>query len=220
VTRAAPSLSLVIADDHPLLLEGMVRVLRAERDLNVRASCNSGGEALQAIRLHQPAVAILDVAMPDMTGLQVMAALNAERSPTKVVFLTANATDANIFSMVEGGAFGLLLKDTAIEGVVSCIRQVAGGRRSFPPDMITAALERETGRRTRLDQFVQALSAREREILPLVAKGLENKEIAHRLGLSEGTVRLHMHHIYQKTEIGSRAALIAMALAYSEMADQ
>lgn len=220
MTRAARSIALVIADDHPLLLEGIVRVLRAEHDLNVRASCNNGGEALQAIREHRPAVAILDVAMPDMTGLQVMAALNAEGSATRVVFLTANATDANIFSMVESGAFGLLLKDTAIDGLLSCIRQVAGGRRSFPADTITAALERETGRRARLEHFVQALSAREREILLLVAGGSENKEIAHQLRLSEGTVRLHMHHIYQKTGIGSRAALIAMALAYSEMADR
>lgn len=211
-------ISVVVADDHPLLLEGIVRVLGAERDLVVCACCRTGSEALQAIRQHQPAVAILDVVLPDMTGLQVMTTLMAEGCPTKIVFLTANATDANIFAMVEGGAFGLLLKDAHIDGVVRCIRQVALSRRSFPPDIISAALEREVGRRERLDYFVQTLSARECEILLLLAKGLENKEIAYRLRLSDATVRLHMHHIYQKTEIGSRAALIALAIAYSEIA--
>ncbi len=217
---AAPGISLVVADDHPLLLEGIVRVLSAERDFNVRACCYTGAEALRAIRQHQPSVAILDVALPDMTGLQVMRELRAEECATKIVFLTANATDANIFSMVEGGAFGLLLKDTHIDELVRCIRQVVSGRRSFPPETITAALEREIGRREKLDYFVQVLSAREYEILLLAAKGLENKAVAHQLRLSEGTVRLHMHHIYQKTGIGSRAALVAMALAYSEIVNQ
>jgi len=218
--RNEQTISLVVADDHPLVLEGIVRVLGAEQDLTVCAYCRTGAEALQAIRQHRPTVAILDVVLPDMTGLQVMRALMAEGCATKIVFLTANATDANIFAMVEGGASGLLLKDTHIDGVVRSIRQVAGGRRSFPSEIMTAALGREVGRRERLDYLMQTLSAREYEILQLVAKGLENKEVAYRLRLSEATVRLHMHHIYQKTEIGSRAALIALALAYSEIVNQ
>ncbi|MEW6641873.1 MAG: response regulator transcription factor [Pseudomonadota bacterium] len=215
-----PKISLVVADDHPLVLEGIVRVLGAEHDLTVCECCRTGSEALRAIRQHKPSVAILDVVLPDMTGLQVMKMLMAEGCATKVVFLTANATDANILAMVEGGAFGLVLKDAHIDGIVHCIRQVASARRSFPSDIIAAALEREIGRRERLDYFVQILSARECEILLLVAKGLENKEIAYRLRLSEATVRLHMHHIYQKTEIGSRAALIALAIAYAEFVKQ
>jgi two-component system nitrate/nitrite response regulator NarL len=210
-------ISLVIADDHPILLAGIARVLQAEPDFDVLASCQGGAAALEAIRLHQPALAILDIVMPDLSGLQVLSILKAENSPTRVVFLTAHATDANIFSVIEGGASGLLLKDTSIGELMACIRQVAGGQRSFQRDMITAALDREVGRRARLEQFARTLSARERDILSHLARGLENKEIAHRLHLSEGTVRLHVHHIYQKTGIASRAALSAMALAYFEM---
>ena len=208
---------LVIADDHPIVLEGIARVLEAEPDFEVRAKCSSGTHALSAIREHRPDVAVLDIVMPDMSGLDVLTRINSEGLDTKTIFLTANATDAHILALIENGARGLLMKDAAISELPFCIRKVAGGERHFPNDIVTAAIERETGRRLVGEQFERVLSAREREIALLVAEGLPNKDVARRLNLSEGTVRIHVHNIYQKTGIGSRTALVALTLMHRDL---
>jgi len=162
-------------------------------------------------------VAVLDIVMPDMTGVEVLAQMNSEGSETNVIFLTANASDAHILAVIEQGAKGLLLKDTAISDVARCVRSVAEGSRIFPIDLVNAAIERETGRRSVGEQLERTLSVREREVVLLVAEGLPNKEVARRLNLSEGTVRIHVHNIYQKTGIASRAALTALALTHRDV---
>src|SRR5262249_15235069 len=159
----------------------------------------SGSEVLSAVRQHRPDVAVLDMVMPDMDGLAVMAEINEVSPETKVLFLTANATDTHILGLIEQGARGLLLKDGDISELAPCIRTVAGGGRHLPVDLVTEAVERETGRRAVREQFTGVLSVRERRVLLLVAEGLPNKEVARRLNLAEGTVRIHMHNIYQKT---------------------
>jgi two-component system, NarL family, nitrate/nitrite response regulator NarL len=208
---------LVIADDHPIVLEGIAKVLEAETDFDMCAKCSNGTDALRAIREHRPDVAVLDIVMPDLSGLEALARINAERLDTKVVFLTANATDAQILALIEQGARALLMKDTAIGELPLCIRTVAQGGRHLPSDLVSAAIERETGRRLVGEHFERVLSAREREVVLLVAEGLPNKEVARRLNLSEGTVRIHVHNIYQKTGIGSRAALTALALTHRDL---
>ena len=211
------AISLVVADDHPIVLEGIVKVLESESDFKVCASCQNGVDAMRAIQHHRPNVAVLDIVMPDMTGLQVLAQMNSAGSETNVIFLTANASDAHILAVIEQGAKGLLLKDTAISDVARCVRSVAEGARIFPVDLVNAAIERETGRRSVGEQLERTLSPREREVVLLVAEGLPNKEVARRLNLSEGTVRIHVHNIYQKTGIASRAALTALALTHRDV---
>ena len=211
------TITLVIADDHPIVLEGIAKVLEAETGFEVNAKCTSGTDALRAIRELRPDVAVLDIVMPDMSGLDVLAHINSEGLRTRVVFLTANATDTHIFDLIEKGASALLVKDVAISEVVRCVKSVVEGTRVFPTDLVNAALERETGRRSVGEQLERSLSAREREIALLVAEGLPNKEVARRLNLSEGTVRIHVHNIYQKTGIGSRSALTALALMHRDL---
>ena len=213
--RNPEQISLVLADDHPFLLEGIARVLEAESDLCVVAKCRDGMEGLDAIRQLKPNIAVLDIAMPGLSGLQVLQVVNNERLTTRVIFLTATATDQNIFTLIENGASGLLLKDTAVAELIACIKQVSAGSKYLPKELISAALERETGKRIAL-RHIEELTGREREILFLLGEGLANKEIAYRLGLAEGTVRIHVHNIYQKTGIPNRTALIAAALAYLE----
>jgi DNA-binding NarL/FixJ family response regulator len=213
--RDPAQISLVLADDHPFLLEGIARVLDAEPGLSVVAKCRDGVEGLEAIRRLKPHIAVLDIAMPGFSGLEVLQVVNNEQLPTRVIFLTANATDLNIFTLIENGASGLLLKDAAVAELVTCIKQVSNGSKYLPKELISAAIERETGKRTEL-RHIEELSGREREILFLLGEGLPNKEIAYRLGLAEGTVRIHVHNIYQKTGIPSRMALITAALAYLE----
>jgi DNA-binding NarL/FixJ family response regulator len=152
---------------------------------------------------------------PGLNGLEVLQVVNNEQLATRVIFLTANATDQNIFTLIENGASGLLLKDAAVAELVTCIKQVHAGSKYLPKELISAAIGRETGKRTAL-RHIEELTGREREILFLLGEGLANKEIAYRLGLAEGTVRIHVHNIYQKTGIPSRMALIAAALAYLE----
>ena len=208
--------SLVIADDHPVVLEGIARVLASESDFEVLAKCVNGTAALQAIQSHRPDIAVLDISMPEMNGLEVIARMISEGMTTKVIFLTANATDGNILALIEQGASGLLLKDSAISELAQCIRIVANGERQFPRDLVTAAVERETGRRSVGENFERVLSPRERGVLLLLAEGLSNKDVARRLNLSEGTVKIHVHNIYQKTGISSRTALAALALTHRE----
>jgi two-component system nitrate/nitrite response regulator NarL len=183
----------------------------------VWAKCLTGEGVLRAIRERNPDIAVLDIVMPDMGGLDVIGQIAREKLPTKVIFLTANATDAHILAIIEHGARGFLMKDAAIGELATCIRAVANGERYLPPEIVTAAVEREIGRRAVAEQFARVLSGREREVLLLIAEGLPNKEVARRLSLSDGTVRIHMHNIYQKTGIASRPALTAMALAHRKL---
>jgi two-component system nitrate/nitrite response regulator NarL len=217
MSRIQQNVRLVIADDHPIVLEGIAKVLEAENDFELCAKCSSGADALRAVREHRPDVVVLDIAMPGISGLDALTHINAEALDTKTIFLTANATDSHILALIERGARALLMKDTAIGELADCIRQVAKGGRLFPNDIVDAAIERETGRRLAGAQFERVLSTREREVTLLVAEGLPNKEIARRLSLSEGTVRIHVHNIYQKTGIGSRAALTALALTHRDL---
>src|SRR3712207_1869631 len=207
---------VVLADDHPVVLSGLRMLLQADRSINVIAACSNGAAALQSIRDHQPEVAVLDISMPDLTGLDVLQAVSQNQIPTRVVFLTASATDDQIVTAIARGARGILLKDTAPETLLECLHKVAAGDRWLPPELVDAALEREAGRRLRGDQIEDLLTAREREVLLLVAEGLSNKEIARRINLSDGTVKIHLHNIYQKLGTPNRTAVAVLALTYRD----
>ena len=204
-------ISLVIADDHPIVLEGIVGVLSAENDFRVVAKCRTGTGAFRAITDLKPEVAVLDIAMPEMNGLEILIKLRAEGAETKIILLTANTTDRQLLSGIEHGARALLLKDAPLTDLAETIRRVAAGARCFPSDLVDAALARQIGGESAGDRLA-GLSAREREVMRLVAEGLVNKEVGQRLNLSEGTVKIHLHNIYQKTGIGNRTALAALVL--------
>jgi len=167
--RDPGQITLVLADDHPFLLEGIARVFDAESGLSVVAKCKDGVEGLEAIRRLKPDIAVLDIAMPGLTGLQVLQAVNNEQLATRVIFLTANATDQNIFTLIENGASGLLLKDAAVAELVTCIKQVSAGSKYLPKEMVSSAIERETGKRIAL-RHIEDLTGREREILFLLGR--------------------------------------------------
>ena len=210
------SISIVVADDHPVVLHGLADVLRSNPDMNVVAACSDGATALEAIRKWSPNVAVLDIAMPVLSGLDVLASITADGLATKVVILTATASDAQLLHAIAAGAQGIVLKEEAITELVQCIRTVAEGRPWLPSDLVNAALERETGRRSESQRLTQTLTSRERQIMLLVAEGLSNKAVGRQLELSEGTVKIHLHNIYQKLQVNNRTTLAALAIAYRD----
>ncbi|WP_207541312.1 response regulator [Sabulicella rubraurantiaca] len=211
-----PRMKVVLADDHPIVLSGLKGLIQTDTAFEIVATCRDGNSALEAIRTLRPDLAVLDVSMPNLTGLDVLGALASERLEVKVVFLTASATDDQIVTAVARGARGILLKDAAADALLECLHTVAAGSRWLPPDLVTSAMEREAGRRVEVDRLKTSLTPRERELVILVAEGLSNKEIARRLSLAEGTVKIHLHNIFQKLGVANRTAMTALALTYRD----
>ena len=206
MTVARPT-RLLIADAYPILVRGLEALLSANKDFEVVATCLNGVEAREKIQAVEPDLAVLDLAMPGLTGLDLLAALCREGSRVRVVLLTAAATDQQIVQAVADGAWGLVLKDATAEDLLACLRSVVNGARWLPPALVDAALDREAERRRERGVSDVTLTAREREIAALVATGLSNKAIARTIGLSDGTVRIHLSNIYQKLGVSNRTAL-------------
>jgi two-component system, NarL family, nitrate/nitrite response regulator NarL len=208
-------ISIIVADDHPVVLCGVLRVLRREPDFKVLASLSEGSAALKAIRELGPDLAVLDVRMPGMDGLAILSEMG-ESSATRVVLLTATATDAQIAAAIRYGARGVVLKQCAADRLVECIREVAAGRHWFPADLVNETPDRASERSAEEDRREQTLTVRERQIITLVAEGLSNKQVGRHLNLAEGTVKIHLHHIYDNIGVPNRTALAAVALGRRE----
>lgn len=210
------ALRVVLADDHPVVLGGLRALIQTDPMFEVVSSCPDGKVALQVILEVQPELAILDISMPILTGVEVLAEISTRKLKTRVIFLTASAHDHQIVEAVQHGAYGLILKGAAADTLLECMRSVSSGIRWIPSDLVTAALKREEERRARRSQVQEALTPREREIVVLVSEGRSNKEIARRLGLTDGTVKIHLHKIYRKLDVSNRTALAALALSYRD----
>lgn len=203
------SIRVVIADDHPIVLDGLEQLFSLEPDLEVVARCQNGDAALEAVREHDPEVLVLDLRMPQRGGLGVIRTLRDEKRDTRVVVLTAALAEDEVFEAVQLGAKGVVLKDMAPTLLLDCVRQVAAGGDWLDHEVTRRALERASARGG--GSTVSSLTPRELEIVRLVAEGLRNKEIAERLSISEGTVKIHLHSIYEKLQIGGRVELSVFA---------
>src|SRR3954468_18515097 len=189
---------VVLADDHPIVLRCLQALLQDQPGGEIVASAPDGAAALELIRAHEPHMAVLDINMPQLAGLDVLEAIEREGLDTRVVLLTGTASDEQIATAVERGAWGLLLKEQALDTLTECLRAVAAGRRWLPEEIVAPAVRRTTERRKNVVQLRRVLTAREYEIAGLVAEGLSNKHIARLLKLSEGTVKIHLHNMYEK----------------------
>jgi RNA polymerase sigma factor (sigma-70 family) len=177
-----------------------MKVLEAEDGFEVVACCSDGTSCIEAIRNLVPDIAIVDMLLPGLTGLEILAIANSESLSTRLVFFTASIE----------GAYGLIPKDVEIESLVQSLRLVADGQRLLPLSDQTAS--REERNIAVLDNALTVLTDREQQIMRLVSEGLSNKEIGRRLNISDGTIKQHLHHIYQKLEIGNRTVLAALAI--------
>jgi DNA-binding NarL/FixJ family response regulator len=200
-------ITLVIADDHPLILDAMENLFRLEKDFQVVARCLEGDAALNAVRQHQPDILVLDIQMPAKDGLVVLREMRNEQLPTRVVILTATLDEEGLTEAVRLGVRGLVLKELAPKLLVECIRKVHGGALWLEKRLVSSALEKLLQRETARNEAAQVLTPREIEIIEQVAAGLRNMEIGQKLFISEGTVKIHLHNIYQKLGVDSRTKL-------------
>jgi len=203
---------VVIADRHPVVLEGLTKVLGSEDGLEIVASCNDGTRCIETIRNLVPDIAILDISMPGLTGLEILTIVNSERLPTRLVFFTASIEDRELVMSAAAGAYGIIPKDAELEILVQSLRQVADGQRLLPLPSDQAVSQVQSAIAV-TENALTVLTDRERQIMCLVSEGLSNKEIGRRLNIADGTIKQHLHHIYQKLEISNRTVLAALAIS-------
>ena len=204
-------ITLVLADDHPLILDGLENLLKVEQDFSVLARCGAGGETLEAVRQHQPDILVLDLRMPGMDGFQVLRSLKTTKIATRVVLLTAALDEEALVEVISLGVRGVVLKEMAPQLLVRCIRTVHAGGQWLERQATTRALETLVRREAGLRHASSILTPRELAIVRAIATGSRNREIAERLNISEGTVKVHLHNIYQKLGVDSRLALMIYA---------
>jgi DNA-binding NarL/FixJ family response regulator len=197
---------VLIADDHPVVRTGLQGMLASQPDFELVGEATTGREAVAlAAQLH-PDVVLMDLRMAELDGAAATAQIQALQLKTSVLVLTTYDTNTDILRAIEAGATGYLLKDTPRDELFAAIRAVAQGKAVLAPTVATRLL------RQRQTSAGQAISARELEVLNLVARGASNKEIARSLHLSEATVKTHLIHLFSKLGVADRTAAVTVAL--------
>jgi NarL family two-component system response regulator LiaR len=208
---AESNVRVLIVDDHAIVRKG-IRALLSEADgFEVVGEAASGQEAVLSAQENHPDVVLMDLLMPGMDGIEATRQISSEQPQTRILVLTSFAADSNVFPAIKAGALGYLLKDSAPEDLVRAIRQVYRGEPSLDP-AIARKLMQEIARPVERTPAPEALTAREMEVLALIAQGLSNQDIASRIVVSEPTVRTHVSRILAKLHLASRtqAALYAV----------
>lgn len=210
MTSQAKRVRVVVADDHPIYREGIVLAVRERPDLEYVGEAANGREALELIRKHEPDVAVLDIRMPDLDGIQVLNATRRDGLATEVLFLSAFMESELAYRTVAEGARGYLSKEASRQEVCEAIVMIARGGTALAPE-VQAGLAREIQQRERADGRPE-LTKRESEVLRLIAEGLSAPAIGKRIHLSPTTVKSHLHTLYEKLGVSDRAAAVAEAM--------
>ncbi len=201
------AIRLVLADDHPLILDGLEQLVRLAGDFEVVERCVSGEEALRAVERRRPDLLVLDVRMPGMDGLAVLREMRHRRLVTRVVILTAAIGEDELLEAVRLGVGGVVLKEMAPRLLVQALRKVHAGEQWVEKRSVQAALEKVLRREAGAREAASELTPREIELIRMVAEGLRNREIGERLGITEGTVKAHLHNVYKKLHLETRVAV-------------
>ena len=212
--RATKRIRVLIVDDHAVVREGIRHVLSTDEGLEVVGEASDGGEALVLVDRFQPDVVVLDLSMPGISGLEVVAKLRTDVPDTKVLVLSIHDQDEYVLESLRAGAHGYLRKDSSPAEIRSAIRRVFEGGSVLSPDVarqLSSALQNERVQEERQQKIAQ-LSAREREVLVEIAKGATSKEIAGRLGISPRTVESHREALTRKLGIRGVAGLTRLAI--------
>ncbi|MBW4695819.1 MAG: response regulator transcription factor [Lyngbya sp. HA4199-MV5] len=202
MTQAQP-IRILLADDHPPLRKGLALILDNEDDMTIVAEAGNGREAVALFRQHQPDVALIDLRMPQLSGVETITAIRAEFPNARLIVLTTYDGDEDIYQGLRAGAMAYLLKDTGCDEIIETIRVVHSGQRRIPSAVGVKLLER---------MGTADLSDREREVLQLLAVGKSNQEIGADLSISEATVKFHLNNILNKLNVRDRTQAVVKAL--------
>jgi DNA-binding NarL/FixJ family response regulator len=195
--------TVLIADDHPVVREGLATLINRRSDMRVVAEAANGREAVEKFLAHSPDIALLELRLPIMDGVEVVMSICEKMPAARLVIFTTCKGEEDIYRAVKAGAFGYLLKDTPLNEVVECIRAVARGTRWIPPGVAAMLGKRVADR---------ALTARELEVIRALTSGKSNKEIGTLLDISEATVKVHITHILEKLKVTGRTEAINVAM--------
>ena len=199
----AAKIRVFSVDDHPLLHEGIATVIRNQPDMSLVAEAFNGREGIQKFREQKPDVTLMDLRLPDMSGIDAMIAIRSESPEARVIILTTFAGDVEIQRALEAGARAYILKSMPPKELVDVIRQVHAGKKRIPPEIAAHLAEHYSD---------ESLTAREIEILKQVAGGNRNRDIADKLFISEETVKVHIKHIMEKLSASDRTQAVAIGV--------
>lgn len=218
----ATKIRIVVADDHPVLMQGLCHMMAAESGLEVVAKASNGLEALKEIKSYKPEVVVLDIDMPELDGFGVVRALRDEKISVEVIFLTIHREEDFFNEAINLGAKGYVLKDSALTDIVSCVKLVASGQHYVSPALTNLLLNRHhrAASLTQRKPELKDLSPAELRVLKLIAEYKTSREIAEALFISHRTVETHRTNICHKLEIHGNHSLMKFALAHkSELSD-
>jgi DNA-binding NarL/FixJ family response regulator len=199
---------VLLVDDHPIVLHGLQQLFAGHDEFSVAATCADGRTAVEAVRNLRPDVLVLDLRMAPMNGLDVLRMLASEHLACRTVMLTAAVADDEVVQAMQFGAMALILKDASPDRLIDCVRRVHRGEQWIERDTVTDAFTSVLKREALTSEAEATLTPRELEVVRMVGLGFRNKVIGERLGISEGTVKVHLHNIYEKFGVDGRLALM------------
>lgn len=207
-------ISVLVADDHSIVREGIRRLIEGESDIDLCAEASDGREVLDQVEIHRPNVVILDITMPEMSGLETLERVRSNHPEVKTILLSVHADPRMIQSAVTLGVDGYLLKNARSSEIVSAIRAVTRGGSYFSPPVAREIVAQIRDPRANTDEPFSLLTTREREVLHLIAEGLSAKEVAVRLGISTKTVEAHRTSLMRKLSVRKATELVRYAVRH------
>jgi two-component system NarL family response regulator len=197
------AIRILIADDHPIVCEGLTALINRRPDMLVVAEAYNGQEAVELFRHYKPDLVLIDLRMPVLDGVGAVYAIRARDPEARLIILTTYDGEEALYRALQAGAITYIMKDAPRQELIDCIRAVNRGERNFPGKAVPKLAEH---------QVEVALTAREREVLHLLGEGKSNREISMMLSIAEGTVKLHLNNIFTKLNVNSRVEAVTLAL--------